>query len=140
MNFIAHPLVSFARARIRMSADFCWIRINARVRILSMSRFVSDTNDRISLREIRLFGRYREPEKRQHREINNARGNIVARYVSVRIPSLTLSIVLDLRGWSTPALNLSLTDGVIICIEYRRSVNIPPWFRLFFPTHVYRGT
>lgn len=62
-----------------------------------MSRFVSDTNDRISLREIRLFGRYREREKRRHREVDNVRGNIVARYVSVRIPSLTLSTVLDLR-------------------------------------------
>lgn len=94
-------------------------------------RFLLDQNKRASPYPIYVSFRFRyerpyiptrnptarEPDKRRHREINNARGNIVARYVSVRIPSLTLSIVLDLRGWSTPALNLSLTDGVIICIE-----------------------
>lgn len=96
MDFIAHLLASLACAGARVSTDFCWTRINARIRILSMSRFVSDTNDRISLREIWLFGRYRGREKR-HREVDNARGNIVTRYVSVRIPSLTLSTILDLR-------------------------------------------
>lgn len=98
MNFIAHLLASpRSRSRIRMRYRFfCW---NQNKRTSPPYPYLVSFPIRTTVypyAKIRLFGRYREGEKRRHREIDNARGNIVARYVSARIPSLTLSTVLDL--------------------------------------------